>query len=268
MDSDSPCGVLANAIQHELCRGISIGSDVIHYTTSVLGTTSLASLREILLDESSCEGTSLFELILFPDEGFQAAVEKILERYHFIPADEKSVMDILIPRKLETTLSFPGLGDITVMIPPEAVRTMVSRLNITYSTDPRIMASLDRFSQGAIRTRCLIRLRNIKWIQTESHIRFLQEVIEKQIVKSADPLESLDAVLEFLSDPHPESDIRQALLSEKERLVHLLDMADRQELLLRNSPMEAIMLQGTRILSIDRDKIIKQIHLLDRVCRY
>lgn len=79
MDYDSPCGVLADAIQHELRRGIPIGSDVIQYATSVLGTTSPESLRQILLDETSCETATLFELILFPDEGFQAAVEGILE---------------------------------------------------------------------------------------------------------------------------------------------------------------------------------------------
>ena len=268
MNSDSSCDILADAIQHELCRGIPIGADIIQYITSVLGMTSLNSIQQTLLDETSCEGATLFDLIFFPDEGFQAAVEGILERLHYSRADEKTIIERLTSRKLETILSFPGLGDVAVTIPPEAVQAVVSRLNITHTTDARIMASLNRFSEESIRTQCLIRLRNAKWIQSESHIQFLQEVIEEHILKSADPLEWLISLLEFLGDAHPESDIHQALLSEKERRIHLLDMADRQELLLRTTPMEAIMLQGIRVASIDRDKIVRQIHILDRICRY
>ncbi len=80
-------------------------------------------------------------------------------------------------------------------------------------------------------------------------------------------IETLDVVLDFLTDFHAESDIIQSLESEKERLIHLLDMADRQDHLLRTSPMEAIMLQGVRIVSIDREEIINRIHILDHVCQ-
>jgi hypothetical protein len=95
----------------------------------------------------------------------------------------------------------------------------------------------------------------------------MQEIIEKFIPQTGDFLEYLDVILGFLRDQHPESDIKLALESEKERLIHLLDMADRQDHLLRTSPMETIMLRGVRIISIDRDDIIKRIHILDHVCR-
>jgi hypothetical protein len=269
MDSDSPCLILANAIQKELCRGQKIywpvSTDIMHYMMSISGVNTLESIRQTLLDETSSEGASLFELILFPDEGFQITIETIVEAFSYSKTDEKTICDLLIPRKLKTVLHFPGLGSTPVTIPPEAIQSVVSRLNISRKTDARIIEALHRFSEEPLRTRCKIRLRNSRWIQNEVHTRLLQEVIQKLISLTGNFLAYLDVILEFLANPHPESDIKQSLESEKERLIHLLDIADRQDHLLRTSPMEAIMLQGVRIVSIDREEIINRIHILDHV---
>ena len=239
-----------------------------HYMMSVSGMDTLEGIRQTLLDETSSEGASLFELILFPDEGFQIAIEALVESFNYSKADEKTICDLLMSRKLETVLHFPGLGSTPVTIPPEAIQSVIARLNISRKTDPRIIEALHRFSEEPLRTRCKIRLRNSRWIQSEAHIRLLQEMIEKLILTNMTIFSNtLDVILEFLADPHPESDIKQALESEKERLIHLLDMADRQDHLLRTSPMEAIMLQGVRIVSIDREEIINRIHILDHVCQ-
>jgi hypothetical protein len=211
--------------------------------------------------------SDLFELILFPDERFQVAIEAIVESFNYSKSDEKTICDLLMSRKLETVLHLPDIGSTPVTIPQEAIQPVISRLNISRKTDPRIIEALHRFSDEPLRTQCKIRLRNSRWIQNEANIRLLQEVIEKPISQAGNFIESLDIILEFLANPHPESDMKQALVSEKERLIHLLDKADRQDHLLKTSPMEAIMLQGIRIVSIDREEIIKRIHILDQVCQ-
>lgn len=267
MDPDSPCLILANAIQKELCRGISVSTDIMHYMMSVSGMDTLDAIRQTLLGEASSEGASLFELILFPDEGFQIAIEAIVEQFHYSNADEKTICNLLMCRKLETVFHFPGIGSVPVTVPVEAIHSVISRLNISRITDPRIIEALHRFSEEPLRTQCKIRLRNSRWMQREAHIRLILKMIEKHIAQAGNILESLDVILDFLTDPHPESDIRQALESEKERLIHLLDIADRQDHLLRTSPMEAVMLQGVRIVTIDREEIINRIHILDQVCQ-
>ncbi len=267
MNSDSPCLLLADAIQNELCRGICVSPDIMQYIMSVSGINSLESIRHSIVDETSSEGASLFELILFPDESFQIAIEGLIESFNYRKTDEKTICELLISRSLETILHFPGTGSMPVMIPPESIQTVISRLNISRKTDARIIESLHRFSEEPLRTRCKIRLRNSRWIHSESHIRLLQEIIEKCIHQTNSFIEYLDVTLEFLSDPHPESDVKLALSAEKDRLIHLLDMADRQDHLLRTSPMEAIMLQGVRVVSIDRDNIINRIHILDHILR-
>jgi hypothetical protein len=259
--------ILANSIQKELCCGITISADILHYMMSVSGMDTLDKIQQILPDDTSSESASLFELILFPDEGFQIAIEKIVESFNYSKADEKTICELLISRKLETVLHFPDIGSMPVTIPPEAVQPVIARLNLTRKTDPRIIEALHRFSEEPLRTRCKIRLRNSRWIQNEAHIRLLQEVIGKRIPQTGNFIESLDIILEFLANLHPESDLKQALVAEKERLIHLLDMADRQDHLLKTSPMEAIMLQGVRIVSIDRDEIINRIHILDHACQ-
>ena len=271
MNYDSPCLILANAIQKELCCGQNIywpiSADIMQYMLSVSGMDTLEGIQSALMDETSSEGASLFDLILFPDEGFQIAIETIIENFNYSKIDEKTICNLLISRKLNTVIHFPGLGSAPVTIPPETIQSVVARLNISRKSDTRIIEALHRFSDESLRTRCNIRLRNSSWIQSEPHIRLLQGVIEKFIPQTGDFLKYLDVILEFLTDQRPESDIKQALESEKERLIHLLDMADRQDHLLRTSPMETIMLQGIRIISIDRDDIIKRIHILDHVCR-
>jgi hypothetical protein len=267
MDSDSPCLILAAAIQKELCRGITVSANIMHYMLSISGANTLESIRQTLLDETSSEGASLFELILFPDEEFQIAIEALIESFNYSKADEKTICNLLMSRKQETILHFPSFGSAPVTIPLETIQSIVTRLNISRKTDARIIEALHRFSEEPLRTRCKIRLRNSIWIQSEAHIRLLQKIIEKLIPHTINFIESLDVILEFLANSHPESDIKQALGSEKEQLIHLLDMADRQDLLLRTSPMEAIMLQGVRIVSIDREEIINRFHILDHVCQ-
>jgi hypothetical protein len=268
MDSKSPCLILANAIQKELCSGITIGADILHYMMSVSGINTLEGIQQTLLDGTSSEGASLLELILFPDEGFQIAIEGIIESFNYCKADEKTIRDLLMSQNLEKVLHFQDLpGSTPVTIPPETIPSVIVRLNISRKTDPRIVAALRRFSEDPLQTRCKIRLRNSRWIQSEAHILLLKETIEKRFPPTINFIEALDFILEFLANPHPESDIKEALESEKERLIHLLDMADRQDHLLRTSPMEAIMLQGVRIVSIDREEITSQIHILNHICQ-
>jgi len=267
MDSGSPCLILANAIQNELCQGISVSADILHYMKSVSGMDSLEGIRQILRDDASSEGASLFALILFPDEGFQMAIEALLETFSFNKADEKTICNLLMSRNLETVLHFPGIGSTLVTIPPEAVQPVITRLNISRNTDPRIIEALRLFAEEPLCARCRIRLRNSGWIQCEAHVRLLRDVIEKFAPKKEFLIEILDVVLEFLTGFHAESDMLQSLESEKERLIHLLDRADRQDHLLRTSPVEAIMLQGVRMVSVDRDEIIRRIRILDQVCR-
>jgi hypothetical protein len=271
MDSDSPCLILANAIQKELSRdqkiSWSVRPDIMHYMMSVSGVDDLEAIQQTLLDASSSEGASLFELILFPDEGFQSDIETIVENFNYSKSDEKTICDLLISRKIKTVFHFPGLGSTSVSIPPETIQPVITRLNISRKTDPRIIDALHRFSAEPLCTRCKIQLRNSRWIQNEAHIRLLREVIEIIAPQRDNFTEYLDVVLDFLTILHTESDIMQSLGSEKEQLIHLLDMADRQDHLLRTSPMEAIMLQGVRIISIDREDITNRIHILDHICR-
>ena len=121
MTFDSPCLILANAIQEELCCGQkiywSVSADIMHYMMSVTGMDTLEDIRQTLLDETSSEGASLFELILFPDEGFQIAIEALVENFNYSKADEKTICNLLMSRKLKTVLHFPGLGSTLITIP-------------------------------------------------------------------------------------------------------------------------------------------------------
>ncbi len=121
MDSDSPCLILANAIQKELSRdqkiSWSVRPDIMHYMMSVSGVDTLEAIQQTLLDETSSEGASLFELILFPDEGFQIAIEAIVENFNYSKADEKTICDLLISQKIKTVFHFPDFGSTPVSDP-------------------------------------------------------------------------------------------------------------------------------------------------------
>lgn len=265
MEIPIPCRILSDAIAAKLSDGIAVSKETYREMMSFSGMDRLDGLREILLDEASSEGASLLALVLFPDEGFQRAMEPILETYDFSRADEKMVCDRLISLHPETILHFPETGCISLSIPHEAMASLVTRLNITAKTDPGVLEALDQWVEDPLRMQCKIRLRNSRWMQNESHIQLLAGFIQKRRFAKDGFLESFTTILEFFTDPHPESDIREAILSEKERLIHLLDLADRQDHLLRTSPMEAILLQGVRMLTLDRTETIRRIRVLDQL---
>jgi hypothetical protein len=265
MKLDSPCRILANAIQEKLCGTICVNANTMHYMMSVSGIESIAELRKTLRDETSSESATLMELLVFPDEAFQVYIENHIEIANPGKADEKTISSLLMHQKIESTLQLPGLGNIPAVIPPEAVQSVISRLNLSWKTDHRVLDALNRFSEEPLRTRCKVRLRNAKWIQNEPQIHLLQNVIRK-MAPQKDFQVILDILLDFLTVLHPE-DLQQALESEKERLIHLLDLADRQDHFLRTSPMETLMLQGFRRVSVDRDEVINRIRIFDKICR-
>ena len=73
---DSPkCGRIAEAIRALLRAGIELGTDVRHTIASTLGDSRPQALAAALADPQGCENAPLLELILFPDERFQVALE-------------------------------------------------------------------------------------------------------------------------------------------------------------------------------------------------
>ena len=258
--------MLAEAIQKRLCSEIVVTAETQRYMNSVLGISTLQDIQQTFQDDASSDSATFMELLLFPDEAFQLTIEPLIEACHFNEFSEQTIEQLLISRKLHTIIHFPDQGSISVRIPDEMIHSTVSRLNLSYSTDRSVIESLDPFLQEPLRTQVKVRLRNSGWIQHQPHIQLLWKLFQNLVPQQGDLLEYLDVVLKFLAVPHLESDIRSDLKSEKNRLVHWINLADRQDHLLRTAPMEAIMLQGIRRISIDKDEVIKQILILDHVC--
>lgn len=264
---NSPCFMLAEAIKERLCSKFLITAETMPCLISYTGYDLPEDIRKLLLDQDSSESATILELILFPDEGFQAGIEAFIESCNPDKTEAEGICYWLISQELKTSFYFPDSGSFFIPIPDETIRSFVSRLNICRKTDSRIPEALSQFTDDPLKTRCKVSLRNSRWIQNEPNILFLQKIIKKISSEKNNFLEYLGATLEFLTDPHPESDTAQALESEIQRLIHVLDASERQDHYIRNMPMEVIMLQGYRRISLDRDSIIRKIILFNSISK-
>jgi hypothetical protein len=257
--------LLTEAVFNRLSAAVQIEATDQQHMASTYGIQSFSEIQRFFLDENSGDALSVMALLYCPDEKFQTDIEPFLESAEYTHTDEKAVCHTVMALQPRSILYFSDMGSITVRIPHVIVQSFITRLNIRRKTDPQILETLNRSLDEPLLSCCKIHLRNSRWIQNESHIRLLLTFIQHTHRFKDDFPDELKILLDFLSVHHPESDMLQALFSEKERLIHLLDKADRQDELLRSAPMETIMLQGIRIISIERAPIIRRIHVLDQL---
>ncbi len=267
MNPYSNCFMLEEAIKERLCSKVSITAETFSRLISYTGYDSPEEMRKYLLDQNTSESATVLELILFPDEGFQAFIEEMIEACNPGKKEEEMICNRLINLELKAFLYFPGSAGFLVPIPDETILSFVSRLNICRKTDSRITEALFIFTDDPLKTRCKVSIRTSRWIQNEKNILFLLKIIEKMSSEKNNFLEYLSAALEFMTNPHPESDTLQALESERQRLIHILDASERQDHYTKNMPMEVMMLQGYRRISFERESFIRKINLFNTISK-
>jgi hypothetical protein len=267
MESEDKCELLANEILRLFSHTRILSSNVVAYIDATFLNPSIPAIETILQDDSNCERDSLTELLLFPDEAMQIQLEALLEKLQFQTPDEKTIVDFLLREPLRVCFRLPDeRGSFSLDVPKPAVIQFISRLNITKHLNGKLRASIDRHVDVQQRNRSKVRLRNSRFLPTLAKVDFLCDFFEKIDRHTQDVLGCLDFALGFL-DEIADDDIYQALMTKKKCYFQSFQKANQQDLQLKQSNLETLVLQGRRMVAIEPDDARKKMLMIDRISR-
>ena len=171
-------------------------------------------------------------------------------------------------KKLTVPLSFTDhRGTLNVIATNSIIRQLMSRLNITRQIDARLVKTLSRVIEdktGDLRIRVL--LRNCRAEFSDKVCAFLCMCIEKMYAESLYFENAFIFLLNFFEYFDLEVDIYSGLMGEKKTLLRNIDQAEKNEQALKKNCVEALMLKGVSLLSIDIAATRKKIVLIDHIC--
>jgi hypothetical protein len=268
MAIQTPPHDLGEKILELIQSGIIIDDDVMHYIDSTFSTPSAKEFAGILSDPSNCETETVLELIFYPDLQMQKKIELTLKTNSYNTDDVETAISYLSQKRLTVPLSFTDhRGSLTVLATNSIIRQLMSRLNITRQIDVRLVKTLSRFVEdktGDLRIRVL--LRNCRIEFSDAACSFLCICIEKMYAESPYFEDAFTFLLNFFEYFDPEADIYSGLMGEKKALLHNIDQAEKNEQALKKNCVEALMLKGVSLLSIDVAAARKKIVLIDHIC--
>jgi hypothetical protein len=140
-------------------------------------------------------------------------------------------------------------------------------LKVDWTMDADVAAAIDAGVSATLRPRVRVRLRNSGLIFSDTRRRFLLRFFQRLPDDAADYLACLDLVLPLLAELPADSDMADLLVDRKRSLFKSLQQIKRFEDQRRRSTMEVLMLQGVRMPHLSGDAILREMGLIDRICR-
>ena len=257
---------LAARISEIFEAGLDVPAEVVGFIESTLADPSPEGVAAFLHDPEDSEADTLAELIFFPDEAVQMALEDHLTAAGFTPADQPAIAAALGDRSRSVRLRFPGGGTpVTVPLSPSSAEAFVARLHIDCHPDDRISEAIAGVGASADGPRYRVRLRNSRLAWTPPRVDFLRQFFEAFGSDPADALPLLDRVLGWLSEIAPDRPVIDGLAEKKREARRVLELAEGFERKRRAGNIETLAMQGIRIPHIDTAAIFASIAAIDRI---
>ncbi len=259
---------LGKKISELIQNGILITDEVMHYIDSTFSNPSVQELRRILSDPSNCEADTVFELIFYPDLPLQEKIEPILTSGNYNEKDIEPAVRYLSQKKITVPVTFPDQrGTLSLQPTDSIIRQLLVRLNITQQLDPRLSEALSRYVTDTTENlRIRVMLRNCRTKFSDSICDFLCACFKKMYAASPLFWSVFRFLLNFLDYADPKADIYSCLMEEKKAVLQSIDHAEKSEQALKHNSVEALMLKGMTILSINIADARQRIVLIDHIC--
>lgn len=268
MESEEKCARLAAEIRNILGNGITLSGDVIQYIDSTFSNPTLEELQSLLLDDSNCEKDSLLELLFFPDESMQLQLEELLETLRLRHQDENKVQDFLSREPLPAVFRFPEKSaTLNLWLPQEVAPLLISRLHIAKHLDPKLCAVVNNRAVSDVRNRYKVKIRNSRFSSGANKIQFLCDFFEKMEPASHDFNECLDFALSLLDEINEDTEVYRALMAKKKFYLRSLEKAKQMEAQLQKSNPETLLLEGKRVILVNKADARKKMLIIDRISR-
>lgn len=268
METEQKCARLAAEIRRILSNGITLGGDVIHYIDSTFSNPTLEELQALLYDDSNCEKDSLMELLFFPDESMQLQLEELLETLRLRQQDEKKLQNFLCREPLQAVFRFPQKKEsLNLLLPQEVAPVLISRLHIAKHLDPNLRHAINSRAAADVRNRYKVKIRNSRFLAGENKIQFLCDFFEKMQPESHDFSECLDFALSLLDEIDQDTELYRALMAKKKFYLRTLEKAKQLETRLQKNNPETLLLEGKRVILVDKADARRKMLIIDRISR-
>ena len=208
------------------------------------------------------------ELLFFPDESMQLQLEELLENLRPRPQDENELLDFLCREPLQVVFRFPEKNEmLNLALPPEVAPVLISRLHIAKNLDWKLRDAINNHAASGVRNRYKVKFRNSRFSFDENKIQFLCDFFEKLGPESYDFDECLDFALALLDEIKEDTEIYRALMAKKKFFLRSLEKAKQLEAQLQKGNLETLLLEGKRIILVDKADARKKMLIIDRISR-
>ena len=265
-ESNQTCQLLADQIADLLCGKIQAGPDVIDYINGTCGDPTFEEIKALIEEPGGSERETLVELIFFPDESIQLQIEKVLERKPITSEAEAAIAADLENRSLLAAVALEDSGrTLSIRVDRGIIDPFLKRLNIAYIPDADMDRTLAEELSPEDRRAVRVRLRNARTRLTGRVGEFLHRYI-RAVGDDGFFFEGLDFLLEFLEEIDSDADIFEAMMKKNRKCRQLLNQVAGVEEKFRKSNFEILFLLGERYPYIDRDRTLKTVAAIDRIC--
>lgn len=258
----------ARKIKEVFQNGFSLDGKVLHYIDSTFSHPSAAEIEKILTGESDAEKETLLKLIFFPDESIQFHLEEFLEQADIGKEDAGRITGYVSAREIQTKIIFPDEREtIKVTVPPVVLGEFIDRLNMHRKLHGRLAKAVKCIAGDRSRTLAKVKIRNARKDYGGTGPDFLSLFFERMGAEEERLFdECLETVLEILEDADDRSDIYDLLSGKKAACFKRLTEAARFEEQLEKNNIETLLLQGVRPVSVDKDAVMRNMEIIDRIC--
>jgi hypothetical protein len=266
--TDQHIRTVANAVRELFEKGIHISIDTAHFLESTYGFSSPDELLKMLLPPFDCDGESLCDMIFFPDEHQQLALEPVIEENPIKNAPElRMLTDMVTAGPIKATLYFQqSKACLTVEIPETVVRRFVNRLRADRQIDARIKQAIhDRIKTPPMMKMLKVKLRNTRFDFDENSVLSICDFLQAIDENTIDFIDIFMLLCEVLESMKPGEILLDALLKKKRTASEMIRLAEKNEKELQRLPIEAIMMTGNSISAINVEKVRVEINRIDQL---
>lgn len=258
---------LACEMEIRLSAGIVLNRDTRQFMASTFSVESPPELQALLDAPDDSEAQSLLELLFTPGETIRVALEEIIEKTSCTDKDEQAVINHLFQKKIAVPIQFPGAGDALICRPAKhLLETWVRSLKITARLPAELVAAVDANTRGRMKAQIKAALRSTRVHLAGPVRRFLCRLLEKAPAAGKPFLEDLGLCLALLDEQPETSSLFDLFMTKKQRLLEMLQQAERFEKQLAGHNIETLILKGVRAPHIDKADTLDKIDRIDAIC--
>ena len=258
------CRDLAETIAAVSAARVPLPSQAVKYARSIFG--DKADIFLLVEEDASSEAACLAELLFFPDESFQTAVEASLLAGALSPEQIRRLKEIL--EASPPVFCFAAQSGKTphpLSMPSWAVSGFVDRLRLDRMIPGAVRTAVNRWENAPDRLLAFVKLRNAGKLTDGQSADFLVRLFDGLVPEPPDKWDLLDLALELLGMRPPALDMFPALCFIKGRFLHMLKQQRETERLMAKGAMETLLLQKIPVAALDEAALREKILRLDRI---